>query len=64
MERNDDVAHALELWAEADRIARRHPGTDRENVYHTLLLLDMEPIERLRIALQRSRKVNIRLRDD
>jgi hypothetical protein len=46
--------------AEVNRIVKRHPGVDPDNIRHTLLLLDEEPIERLRRALQRGRPVNIR----
>jgi AcrR family transcriptional regulator len=60
----DDVPPAVErakrLMAEVNRIVKRHPGVDPDNIRHTLLLLDEEPIERLRRALQRGRPVNIR----
>jgi hypothetical protein len=48
------------LITEANRIARRHRSVDRDNVRHTLLLLQEKPIERLRRALRRGRPVNIR----
>jgi transcriptional regulator with XRE-family HTH domain len=48
------------LAAQVDRIARRHKGVDRDNIRHTLLLLEEQPIERLRRALRRGRPVNIR----
>jgi transcriptional regulator with XRE-family HTH domain len=48
------------LIAETDRIVKRHRGVDRDNVRHTLLLLDERPVERLRRALRRGRPVNIR----
>jgi hypothetical protein len=48
------------LIAESNRIAKRHRGVDRDNVRHTLLLLQEKPIERLRRALRRGRPVNIR----
>ncbi len=38
-----------------ERIMLREPGLDRENVRHTLLLLQEAPIERLRRALRRAR---------
>ncbi|RMG43220.1 MAG: XRE family transcriptional regulator [Candidatus Dadabacteria bacterium] len=37
-----------------ENILRKYPGADRENVWHTLVLLDMPPIERLRGALRRA----------
>jgi len=50
----------MRLIAESDRIAKRYRGVDRENVRHTLLLLQEQPIERLRRALRRGRPVNLR----
>jgi lambda repressor-like predicted transcriptional regulator len=54
------VERARELMDEVNRIVKRHPGADPDNIRHTLLLLDEEPIERLRRALRRGRPVNIR----
>jgi hypothetical protein len=48
------------LITEVNRIARRHRGVDRDNVRHTLLLLQEKPVERLRRALRRGSPVNIR----
>jgi hypothetical protein len=48
------------LITESNRIARRHRSVDRDNVRHTLLLLQEKPIERLRRALRRGRPVNFR----
>lgn len=60
----DDVPPAVDrmkqLMDEANRIVKRHPDADPDNIRHTLLLLDEEPIERLRRALRRGRPVNIR----
>lgn len=60
----DDVPPPVErmkqLMDEVNRVVKRHPGADPDNIRHTLLLLDEEPIERLRRALQRGRPVNIR----
>ncbi len=54
--RDDPRAEAMKaLLAEVEAIARRHPGVDRENVRHALLLLKRKPIERLRLALARAR---------
>ena len=50
--REVEKTHAL--MKEVDRIVKRHPGTDPENVRHTLLLLREKPIERLRRALMRA----------
>jgi hypothetical protein len=43
------------LMSEAEAIARRKRGVDRDNVRHALLLLRKTPIERLRMALGRSK---------
>jgi hypothetical protein len=51
---------AQHIAVEANRIARGHRGADPENVRHTLLLLEEKPIERLRRALQRGRRINLR----
>ena len=52
------VAEAGKLAMEVDRIVRQHRGVDRDNVRHTLLLLDEEPIARLRRALRRGQRVH------
>ena len=51
--RSADRSHMEALLAEADAIVRRYRGIDPDTVRHTLLLLDEEPIERLRRALRR-----------
>jgi hypothetical protein len=40
-----------ELQLTLQRIMRHHPHADAENVWHTLLLLELPPIERLRRGL-------------
>ena len=42
----------------ADKIMENHPKLDRENVWHTLLLLQESPIERLNRGLLRGQKYN------
>lgn len=60
----DDVVTPAEriksLLAEATRISKRQKDADRDNIRHTLILLDEQPVERLRRALRRGRPVNIR----
>jgi transcriptional regulator with XRE-family HTH domain len=51
-------AKAKEMANEVDRIVRQHRGADRDNVRHTLLLLEEEPIARLRRALRRGRRIH------
>lgn len=48
------------IIAESERISKRHEDADRDNVRHTLLLMDEKPIERLRRALRRGRSFNFR----
>ena len=42
-----------------ERIVSQEPNLDRDNVRHTLLLLDEPPIDRLRRALRRGRLADI-----
>ena len=46
--------------AETERILSRHADAERDNVRHTLILLDERPIDRLRRALRRGRSFNFR----
>ncbi len=48
------------IIAESERILKRHSDAERDNIRHTLLLLDEKPIERLRRALRRGRSFNFR----
>lgn len=48
-------AHARLMLRRLERILEAHPEADRENVWHTLLLLDEPPIERLERGLSRGR---------
>ena len=50
---------ALRLLEAADRIAKNDPSMDRDNIRHTLLLLEEKPIERLRRSLLRARKPDL-----
>lgn len=61
LEETDTPAERMKsLAAESERISRRHPGIDRDNIRHTLLLLREKPVERLRRALRRGRFVDLR----
>jgi hypothetical protein len=42
------------------RVLRRHPEADPDNVWHALVLLELPPVERLRRGLVRGRKVHLR----
>jgi len=47
------------LLKSVDALVRENPGLDRDNVRHTLLMLSMKPIDRLRRSLIRGRKIDI-----
>jgi lambda repressor-like predicted transcriptional regulator len=47
------------LLREAKRILARHPHASFENVWHTLVLLDDRPVERLRRSLLRGRRIDL-----
>ena len=59
-ETDTPVERMTSLAAESERISKRHPGVDRDNIRHTLLLLNEKPVERLRRALRRGRFVDLR----
>jgi len=44
-----------ELLSRLDGIVAAHPGADRDNVWHTLLLLEEPPVDRLNRGLLRGR---------
>jgi transcriptional regulator with XRE-family HTH domain len=44
---------------EVRKVLRRHPNASFENVWHTLVLLDEPPVERLRRSLLRGRAVDL-----
>ena len=50
----------ISLIAETDRITEKHSEADRDNVRHTLILLEDKPIDRLRRALRRGRSFDFR----
>jgi len=47
------------LLNKVDAIARKHKNIDRDNIRHTLILMNELPIERLRRALARGQKPHI-----
>lgn len=59
-DRGTPTERTMSLAMESGRISKRHKGADRDNIRHTLLLLDEKPVERLRRALRRGRSINIR----
>jgi transcriptional regulator with XRE-family HTH domain len=58
-EPDQETRRAVRLLEEADRIAESDPSMDRDNVRHTLILLEEEPIERLQRSLVRARKPDL-----
>jgi AcrR family transcriptional regulator len=55
-ESNPDVAKVRRILALTDRIVAANPKLDRDNVRLTLLLLEEEPVWRLRRSMIRGRK--------
>lgn len=58
-EDNQEVEKMKRLLNKVDDIARKYKKVDRDNIRHTLLLLQDPPIERLRRALIRGQKPHI-----
>ncbi len=58
-EENPDIAKIRRVLSLADRIAAGDPKLDRDNVRLTLLLLEEEPVQRLRRSLTRGRKSDL-----
>jgi len=50
------------LQRQVAKILKRHPEVDPDTVRHTLILLDEQPVERLRRALRRGRSVPVQHR--
>lgn len=53
------LRRAVRILEATDRIAAGDPTMDRDNIRHTLLLLEEKPIERLRRSLLRARKPDL-----
>ena len=53
------TARAQVSLAKARTVLARNPGAMFENVWHTLVLLDETPIERLRRSLLRARTADL-----
>ena len=48
-----------DLLSRLDEILTAHPGADRDNVWHTLLLLQEPPIDRLNRGLLRGQGTSV-----
>jgi hypothetical protein len=51
---------AKQLSARVDKVLAAHPDADRDNVRHTLILLELPPFERLQRSLIRGRAAALR----
>lgn len=54
-----ETERSVSLLEDVERITRRHKQADRDNVRHTLILLQEKPIERLRRALTRGQRFDL-----
>jgi transcriptional regulator with XRE-family HTH domain len=59
LEESDRLRRVRQILLKVDRIVAEHPDASREDVLHTLLLLDQKPIERLRRGLLRGRRTRL-----
>ena len=50
---------ARRLTVRVEKVLVLHPGADRDNVRHTLILLELPPLERLQRSLIRGRATAI-----
>ncbi len=51
---------AIRLTARVEKVLASHPDADRDNVRHTLILLEQPPLERLQRSLIRGRATALR----
>jgi hypothetical protein len=51
---------ARQLTARVEQVLLAHPEADRDNVRHTLILLEQPPLERLQRSLIRGRAAALR----
>ena len=58
-ESEPEVWRAQALLRKAQRIVQRNPGAAFDDVWHTLVLLEEEPVERLRRSLLRGRALDL-----
>ncbi len=54
-----EVWRARALLRQAQRIVERNPGASFENVWHSLVLMEEPPVERLRRSLLRGRAADL-----
>jgi len=51
---------AIRLMTRVEQVMAAHPDADRDNVRHTLILLEQPPLERLQRSLIRGRTAALR----
>ena len=59
VEAGPDERRAQALLRIARKVVRKNPGASFENVWHTLMLLEEPPIDRLRRSLLRGRSLDL-----
>ena len=59
VDEGSDFQKGMNLAEKIQEIAGRHEDADRDNIRHTLILLQEKPVQRLRRALQRARGIDI-----
>ena len=59
IDEGSEVRKGMNLVDKVDEITRHHGEVDRDNIRHTLILLQEKPVQRLRRALLRARRIDI-----
>ncbi len=59
VDEGSDYQMGMNLVGKVEEITRRHKEVDRDNIRHTLILLQERPVQRLRRALLRARGIDI-----
>ena len=59
IDEGSDTQKGMNLIRRVQDIVHRHKRVDPDNIRHTLILLEEKPVERLRRALLRARRINI-----
>ena len=58
LDRTSPEENIKKLIQQVNKICNQFPVSEKENIWHTLLLLQEKPIIRLERALTRGRKIN------
>lgn len=54
-----NINHIRQLQNQLEKLVKKYPEADRENMWHTLLLLEEEPIERMKRGLIRGQNQHL-----